>query len=101
VPSASPVDGTTDQLLPLRVELNVRTGEPDGLVPLNTVTVTVDESPGAEPADPLSGGDEVLTVLPFRGWASVGAGATVSTVNVDAPLEPVLPAASACSARAV
>jgi hypothetical protein len=81
--------------------LRTCTGDPVGLDPAYTLTVTFAASPGAAPATPENVGVAVATVPPAVGWVSVGAGAVVSTVNVVGALVPVLPALSLCSALAV
>jgi hypothetical protein len=77
---------------------------PDAVVPLYTFTATSEESPGASPAVPAKVGNTVAMTAPSAGVARVTTGGVVSgevTVNVLVELVPTLPAASACSARAV
>jgi hypothetical protein len=56
VPSGSEGEASVAHDPPLRATLNVWTGAPTALEPLQTFTVTVAESPAALPADPLSVG---------------------------------------------
>ena len=81
VPSASGWFGATDQRPPETVAVSVCTGEPEVLVPANTLTVIIDESPGAVPAAPENAGLLLFVVLPLTGLVNVTAGATVSTVH--------------------
>lgn len=59
--------------------MRVRTGSPEALVPENTVTMMVDESPGAVPAAPKNAGLLSFVVLPLSGLLNVTVGAAVST----------------------
>ena len=81
MPSANGRVGATDQLPPETVAVSVRTGEPEVLEPENTLTVILDESPGAVPAAPENAGLWLFVVLPLTGRLNVTAGGTVSTVH--------------------
>src|SRR5207248_10758369 len=99
VPSAKAGDAVTDQdPFAARVAPTLSTGAPATLVPLYTFTVIEVESPPAVPPVPEKSGVLSFVELPAVGLVSEMAGGVASTVNVAAPLDPVLPTASDCSA---
>jgi hypothetical protein len=77
-------------LPPLRVAINVCASVPLVPEPEYSFTVTVPRSPLAVPAAPENVGVALLVVLLLAGFVNVTTGATVSTVNVLAVLEPVV-----------
>jgi hypothetical protein len=85
-------------LVAWRVAVSVCTGVPLALDPEYKFTVTVAKSPPALPAIPAKVGVEFDRAAPLAGCVSVTLGAVVSTVNVFAELEPVVPKMFCCVA---
>ena len=80
VPAASAGETSTEYVASgCLVAVIVRTGDPVGVGPLYTFTVTLGVSPTSDPATPESGGVEILVAEPFAGDVRVTAGGRVST----------------------
>lgn len=101
VPPGSEADAGIDQEPPEAAVVSVWMGLVAVPIPENSLTVIAGRSPAAVLAVPEKVGVALVDEEQFTGAVILGAGATVSTVNVWALLRPVTPAASDCDARAV
>src|SRR5215471_4965158 len=73
--------GVTDHLPREAVAVKVRTAEPEALLPENSLSLILDESPGAVPADPENDGLLLFVLLPVTGSVNDTAGVSMSTVH--------------------